>query len=360
VRVWSEAVSSLLERDERPLRKYLELRTELFPSEPTSRSATARALLALGEYEVVARDFKSERIEYCDALLALGKLDEIVERHGDMTGLRDATLVRLGEFAKVSGSERSQPFLLVAKGDYQRAAELSDFTVGLLGAGQYAALLRRSDVSPVERATALYRSGKLEEAIAERHPLVLLSEGDLDQARLCAVTLPMRVKVTAFAAIMAYFEADRGTFLFESRALNKLPMNLAWEDYWCDRFVLIPLAGFLLGDGKAMRASLSLLTGQYKRLWSLRAFYFASLVDGRVTQEEFLCQPAQGGLRSRFHLALAVRAELTQAHEDALTHYESFLDLPLEQTFFDSVLLNPTLDGFVRRRVRELRAQLRG
>lgn len=356
IQLWTELVERLIDRDDSPLVDYMQIRETHFKEEATTRSLVARALLALGQFSVVAQDYPEERIEYCDALLALGRFDEIIEKHADMTGLVDATLVRQGRLDQVSDNVRSRPAVLLAQGKLKEALGLSELPQYALANGRYSDVIRASRPGSIEQATALIRSEAVDEAQFQNHPLTWLTLGDSKSAEQAARTLQMKVRVLHYQSLEAFFEGRDWDFREKVWQARRLPMSRAWEDMWCERFILIPTCEELGGQRDALRTSLEQVYAHMKFYWAQRAYYVAAYLLGHVSEEEFLAQPACGSAAARLFLARAVQADVSGRATEAMRQYESFLSCPVREYFLDSVFLNPGPSYFAETRLSQLKA----
>ncbi len=354
VQRWSDFVSRLVDSDDRPLEAYVAFRSAHFSDEPSSRALTARSLRALGHPEAVVESFSSERLELCDALLALGRFDTIIAEHSDMTGLKDATLVRQGRLDLVSDSPRSRPSVFIARGQYAEAAAVAEHADAVLAAGAYERALAAHDCTPLERVTALVRLGRIDEALATRHPLVLMNEGRGQEALAAAKTLQQRARAFDYLALAAFNERNREGFFSYREQARQIPFSYVWNDFWCERFLLLPLAAELLGESGTLKSSLEEIEARLGNFWCRRAYYVARLLLGRIDEREFLAQPAQGGVKARLWLARAVAADWAGVAPSAIAAYRSFLALPVLESYVDSPYLNPSVERFARERLTAL------
>ncbi len=351
---WCDHLRQLLDSDHAPLERYLSLAERTFGHEPTSRGPAARALVELGQYRRAIERFPEERLERCNALLALGRFDEVTAEHGDISQLRDMTRVRQGLFDQVSNDERFEPFKLLAMGRTREALRLSDNPEVLVGAGAYERVLASPTAGPLERVTALVRLGRLDEALATRHPLALIAADAGDAALDAAKTLSTRVRALHYLALRAFRSGDLDGFHSYRARVLALPFSYVWDDVWCDRFVLLPLALELSGTAGALASSVLELKDHYRDYWGQRAHYFALAALGEISDAAFLAQPCTASAGARLLLARAIRADAAREARRAADAYSELLLLPVLERNIDSVWLNPTLEQFVRGRLSAL------
>jgi hypothetical protein len=350
---WCEYVSRLVESDDSPLERYLAAREQLFPRDKASGTLAARALNALGRYPEVIERFSYERLELCNALIALGRTDEILSQHADISWMRENTLMLLGRFDEIPAASPLYPFTLVARGRSDESARMSRMSQLALAAGDYERVLKAPETT-LERVTALVHLGRLEEAVASGHPVALLQAGEGERALAAATLLQQRVQVLHYLAIDAFVKRDRQRFdSYRARVLG-LPFSQTWDDFWCDRFVLLPVAAELFGEQGALERSLAEVEAHYAQCWSRRAGFFARFARGEIDEREFLEQPCSAGAGARLWLARAALTDVARKSEQARNAYTRLLDIPASERRIDWIWLAPSLEYFARARLRAL------
>lgn len=352
---WARLVGDALTRDQAMLDDYLDLRRDLFADDAQTRSLTARALLAMGEFDRVLEEFPDARIEKCHALCARGKFHRVV---GDLdvdAPLRDMALLQRGEFDEISDAAGSVMRRMILEGRAKEALALSKEAMPALAAGEYPLALMASDSELRERVTALIRAGRVGEALRTEHPLAYLAEGKADEAQKRAGSAEMRLRVLHYRALLAFFEGEQATFsrLVDEASLS--PFSFVWQDVWFERYFLLPLCGDLLGQTGLFTATMETVVMDFEPYWAKRGYFMAAYILGKIEDKDFLAQPAKGSAAGRLYLARALRAEAERSPLEAAQAYSVFNSLKPHHRFIGSVLLNPCVDAFTKRRAQTLR-----
>jgi hypothetical protein len=294
-------------------------------------------------------------MERCEALFARGKFDGVV---GDLdvdTPLRDFALLERGEFDDISDDPASVMRRLVLEGKAKDALELSKEAMPALAGGEYSLALQALDSKLRERVTALVRTGRVTEALRTDHPLPYLVEGKVDEAQKRAKSAEMRLRVLHFRALCAFFDKDEPTFsrLVDEASLS--PFSFIWQDAWFERYFLLPLCGELLGQAGVFTAAMETVAADFRPYWAGRGYFMAAHILGKIDDKKFLAQPAKGAAAGRLYLARALRAEMQGEAIEAAQAYSVFNSLKPHHRFLGSVLINPCVDAFTKRRAQDLR-----
>lgn len=353
---WTELILEALEHDDSELEGYLALRRDLFPMDPSTRGLAARARLAMGQFERVLEEFPSERLATTAARLALGQFEEVATDPEVDPSWRDIALIHQGKLDQVSSHQSSLAAQLVLEGRAKEALAFSTEVRVLLAAGENEQALLAKAPKLRERVSALVRAGRTNDALQTQHPLSFLSAGKTQQAEIYARCPEMKMRVAYYEAASAFLAGDEEKFRSAASKAESLPFSFAWEDIWFDRYFLVPLGRTrLLGESQAFRDSLDLVLKSYEHCFAGRAYFMAAHILGRISDKEFLSQPAKGSAAGRLYLARALRAEMSGDTEEAARAYTVFNSLKRHHRLIDSPLLNPSVVTFCEARADSLR-----
>lgn len=352
---WTKLVRGALGRDDASLEGYLKVRDDLFPLDLSTRSLTAQVLLAMGEFDRVIEDFPQERFEVAAACLAKGEFREVSEDDAIDEAVKDLAFLSRGEFELLSEDTASLAERWVLEGRLKEALTLSKEARLLLACGENELALTAREPHVRERVTALFRVGRGGEALQTQHPLAYLAAGKSHQAELSARSPEMRLRVHHYQAVEAFLADDREKFKTAVRKAESLPFSFVWDDMWFDRYFLVPLCREHLGETGIFADSVRLVEREFEHCFAQRAHFMAGHILGRVTDKEFLAQPAKGSAAGRLYLARAIKAELDGQAEEAARAYTVFGSLKRHHRLIDSPLLNPSAELFCQKRVESLR-----
>lgn len=352
---WTRLVREALERDDTNLEGYLRVREDLFPLDLSTRSLTAQVLLGMGEFARVLEDFAQESFESSAAHLATGQLEKVYEDPEVDPVVRDVALLNRGEFERLSGEAASQVERYILEGKTKEALALSKEARTFLAAGENDLALTARSPHLRERVTALVRVGRGGDALQTHHPLAYLAAGKSQQAEHSARSPEMRMRVYHYQAVEAFLARDREKFASATKKAAALPFSFAWEDMWFDRYFLLPLCREHLGEIGVFDETLRFVAREFEHRFAQRAYFMAGHILGRITDKEFLAQPAKGSAPGRLYLARAIKAELEAQTDEAARAYTVFSSLKRHHRLIDSPLLNPSVELFCQKRVESLR-----
>jgi serine/threonine protein kinase/tetratricopeptide (TPR) repeat protein len=352
---WIRLVQEALDRDETNLEGFLLLREDLFPLDLKTRSLTARILLAMGEFTRVLEDFSKERFEVVATHLATGHFEKVEADLEVDPAVRDLVFLGKGEFERLSTDPGTLAERWVLEGKIKEALTVSKAARILLSAGENELALTAREPQLRERVTALVRVGRGSEALQSHHPLAFLAASKSQQAEHSARSPEMRLRVHHYQAVEAFLAGDREKFSLCTKKAAALPFSFLWDDMWFDRYFLLPLCREHFGESGIFDESLRRVVRDFEQCFAQRAYYMAGHILGRISDKEFLAQPAKGSAPGRLYLARAIKAEFEGQTDEAARAYTVFSSLKRHHRFIDSPLLNPSLDLFCEKRVERLR-----
>ncbi len=303
------------------------------------------ALLALDRYEEMNKNFADYPLSPCTAQIERGEYDLALPASRQYDWMRKELLLSTGRFEEYASEFGTDPKLLVMTGRAQEAFELPN-------------PLPNFSVENGERAIALMQLGKREAALAyaEGHPKD--SWSDDDRARVLvylgrgaeavplARELQARHVATTGAALDAAIAGDLELAHRRAQDAARVPLSLSFPHGWFEHYVVLPAldSGKLTDVAPALAAVVK--SGRYEH--HQRPWYFARLVAGEASDEEYLKQPFLPDAKGTLLLGHALRHDLANETEAALADYRAYLALPMDQRGVDAVngLGDPLMERF--------------
>lgn len=274
---------------------------ELYPDQP---KALAHALQLTGRfYEVLAIGGVGAEPS-ANALLALGRLDELIDGPYPLMQRRHAAIARDGAqsaLARFPGDP--ELLLLLNRPDEAIAAAPGDVLIkarALANAGRFAEALA---IAP----TAWLRNMLL---VQLRRYEVALADFDDDGGRpgLCVLTM------------LYHGDESAARALLERVVRHPLPM-LGAEGQAFIRFLLPALLASRDGEAIDPGAALREMIDQHRWLDGQRPWHQASFIAGRIDETAFLAQPYHLGVATRLRFAQGLRHELARRWPEAMAVY---------------------------------------
>lgn len=336
----------------------LRLRDELFPGDAITGYEACRILLRLERYEDVLRLYPDEIRQRVQALMALGRLDEL-DRTSGLTPLdrMNMNLMR-GRFAAiVENSAPASYHHALALCKLGRAGEIDGSHAlhpALLHLDRAEELLRRRPLAPAIANECLVALGRLEEAAGAGVPdipgsghdwtaLAILGRAD-EAERAQGRPMPW---LRLIQAVEAGDAAAR-----RLRAAVQPPRSMGAA--WFPGMVIGPFCDLLDGRPESFDAAMRAIAEGWQQAHGQRAWLLARAVLGQADERAVLAMPAVTEGQAWWLVAAGLRAEREARPADARAAYAAFLALPAHLRLLDSNTLNAPVECFVRWRQRAL------
>jgi tetratricopeptide (TPR) repeat protein len=376
---WRDWVGARETRMPETVQPLVAIQERKFPDEADTNDIAWTALARLGRWDDALKDYPHDPGVEAMALMMLGRTDEMLAKYGDNPIHRCAALVERGDYDQALPQAPAydwlyRPLLLSTGRDDRYAAEFGRDVRYLLMRGQVAegVALPNSDGDLLPfRCAALLVLGRGDDALAATDALIPRYRNDcrvrllvwlgrtgeaLDQAqeweaRNCARTAHLIEVANAGDLVQLHLEA---------KALAAEPWAPQWSHGWFAHEIALPFLDQLGkpdapgGETGALMRSLQDMVANRRHEHHQQPWYFARLVLGQITPDEFNAQPYQPGITGTLLLGTALRHDLHGEVAPALADYQSWLDLPLWQRGVDGVegLGDPVMERFVRFRLK--------
>ena len=328
------------------LEALIALRDELFGDDAMTSGGAAGALERTGGWQKIVDSFPNERLEQAVALFALGRTSEVLQRFSDVPFLRDEALMRLGRIDELRPTDDLYCDALLLLDEVEEGLRrFPDDPDLLLAGGRPEDVLARSS-DKMYRAMALRRLGRLDEAMALGDVASLLYGDRVDEALERAKVLDQGYMAWAYRTLAAYVAGDRDKWQKSRERLDAMPFSWRWHGAWPSKFLVMPFIARLEGDSDAVQRACRDLASMPEVYFQVPS-YFARLVLGEITPEQFDAQPQRFGRDARKTIALGVRSELENRPDEALGHYRRYVAEPIERRRLDTDTDDPVVDRFV-------------
>jgi hypothetical protein len=336
-------------------------RRELFANDAITGYEAARVLLRLERYDDVLREFPSERRSCVNALMALGRLDDLDKLSYLVAMDRIGMNFSRGNFTAIaveSGASSYHGAFAICK--LGRGADLRDrFNThpAMLHLGEAAKLLATRPITGGIANEALIALGRIEEAAGAGLPDVpdsgrmwqaLAMLGRVEEAE-AALGEPM-----PWLHLIRALEAGDAAAAAAARARIQPPRNLGPGGSWFNGMVLGPFADLLAGKPEGFDASMRTMAKDWRQLFGQRPWRFARAVLGEVGESEVVGMPAVTEGRAYWQLASALRAEREGKLAEARKAYDGYAALPAHLRLLDGNTLSPPIECLVQWRRRAL------
>jgi hypothetical protein len=363
---WQRILRSVLadlRHNEQDVKQILGLRDLLFRDDGATAWDTGWAMIEIGQAAEVLRRFPGERECCANALLALGRTDELIAAPWSLKVHHAQAYIAQGEYAKAiatpeAGKElqaNAQCKLGLAEAALNESNE--DFPALLyLGRGQQ--LLEGRPKSSWNRINdTLLALGRYEEGAGAGLPNVDNTGKDWRAAvmlgRLDAAE-QLKGAVIPWARLLVAAEAGNSDAVARWRSQTMLPLSLATGRRWFSGVVIAPFTDHLAGDAAALPKALEQAIVTYPRVFGRQAWFFARYVLGHCDEAEMLTLPAVVERSAWLTLGDAVRAELAGRSDEALVAYRAFAALPVQQRLLCENTPDIEVEMFVAWRLRAL------
>ncbi len=337
---------------------------------PENREAAAEALLELGRLDEVAENYPDQRRQWLLAMLRAGRAAKVLEMFPENRSMCAQAMLSLGRFDEVVRDYPEQQ---------QQAAG------ALLQQRLFDNVLQDYPESQQECAWALLHADRAPGAVAANYPgqrqiaaTELLLQGNFadvihlypEQRELCGMALLLDAGPQE--ALRRYPEQHRvrllgraGRALKDFNSARAKSADLALAEFSAaiasgidpDAAPLLPLLRWLLKDRESSLAEaygITLQAGQ-RDADMQRQSYTMEFILGKISEAEFMAQPAKLGAISRLILAKAIKTEITLAQAEAGKLYREYLDRPPRRRG-----LTPLTDLFVRWRLGKIEEEAAG
>lgn len=360
---WTKLGSST---DTALIERLLTLQRTLFPGSEPARFAAATILVGLRRHQECLDRFPDQRLPCSDALLCLGRPQEVLDATWTSFDAKVHALTMLGDFTRILGYPGVMPEwrarVLCKIG---RAREAVDDPAmrypGLIHAGRAAELLRQPGLEPLAANEALIALGRLEEAAGPGIPEVPGSGGHAG-AMLLLGRIEQYERATGSACSSLRFmqavergDRDAAAAAHDGIAVSK---DLARYAGWFMPTVAVHVIDALSGDAAAVeriRQHLPLLDHTYGR----RGWHVARAVLGDTPPDGVLAMTTASEAAAWRAVAAGMRAELQGDADAAIAAYAAFAGLPTHQRLLAVNTLDGEVEWYVDWRLRTLRARRR-
>lgn len=315
---------------------------------PNCHWGQINALQMRGEWDVILRDFKVNNDAYTDALLKLGRYEEVIASQPDQQTFTVLALCRLGRHDEAIQRFSDDPFLEAIAhydlGDFKRCLKLRGptFDDSLMALGRYKQLLK------------LKRATELDKAIA--HLYLQQPKGLLDILSDESMTWDRDMIKTLYHGYRSVTFAQKGE---GQKALEEL-QQAPFEDisylqkkpqFLFTRFFLEPWMEYFIKQ-KFPRARLERISRQNRYHLYQVPYHQSEFLLGNINEQEYLAQPltySKAWQQGCLHNLKGLKADLDGRHREAQIHYKKALQQPWQHRDID-----PVRDLFISWRLSEI------
>ncbi len=367
---WSAWTTTTLGREPTPtetIETLLWLRDKMFANDHLSGEPAGLALLSLGHFTKVAEAFTAFERPRAQALLSLGRGNEVVQAdwvagysrlHASwQTGLID------GVAKDPYASAAMQALALCKLGQAEQAIGLNHGHPALLHLGRIDEMLAVRPLKPVIASEALIVAGRFAEAAGDgspahpgsgRHPLAMQLLGHYADAE---GILGRPVPGLRLMQALELGDATALGLAIESmgQALTPLDHRKVNSATWFSRCFLLPWAQHQGDkDRTAWMETMRNVAATFRWSAAQRPGLLAAVVIGDRPLGDIVSLPFTAESEALTALAEAIRAESTGDKAAALAGYRRFTSLPLHHRLLHESLPNPEIERFVAWRLRVL------
>jgi len=348
------------------LERLLALQRTLFPDSEPTRFVAATILVGLRRHQECLDRFPDQRLPCADALLCLGRPQEVLDATWTSFDAKVHALTMLGDFTRILGYPGVMPEwrarVLCKIG---RAREAVDDPAmrypGLIHAGRAAELLRQPGLDPLAANEALVALGRLEEAAGPGIPEIPGSGGHAGAMLLLGRIEQYEQANGSVCSSLRFMQAiERGDrdAAASARAGIVISKDLARYAGWFMPTVAVHVIDALSGDAAAVeriRQHLPLLDHTYGR----RGWHVARAVLGDTPPDGVLAMTTASEAAAWRAVAAGMRAELQGDADAAIAAYAAFTGLPAHQRLLAVNTLDSDVEWYVAWRLRTLQARRR-
>lgn len=338
---------------------WLVLRDTHLADEDTTQADAAALLLHMRRPREILSRFPGQRWICADALLQLGEYGRVLRDYGDLVAQRHIALVQLGDYvgalADCGPAPRNQASVWL---DFGRSQELLANRDAIIPQILRCALLdidRPAEVLPgatgAERARALLMLGRLDEAEAvgsRFHQAVLLmlaGRGAEAERRW-----PGDAMIVARARAVRALDRLQADGRIAATALDP-PVATIWDlgdPFATWQHLLVPFIREMQGESGAFDGACRRVQTELRRSFRQVVWHDAAYLAGTIDRPAFLAQPMRVRLERRLLMLDGIRAERAGRRGEALRCYGAWAGpCPLDN--------DPVITAFVRWRLAALR-----
>ncbi len=331
--LWQRVASA--PRDGVAAERLLALRDGLFAQDDASAFLAAELLLRQQRFAEVLRRHPRERRACAQAMLALGRSDEVLAADWTISDERNLALLNRGDFRRLADDPQqfswTRAIVLSKLGRGEEAVRLPESGPhpAWLHLGRAAELLDLPGLSQQARGDALLVLGRLDEAAAQGDERALILLGRLEQAE--AVNgYPL-----AFPRLIAALGSGNEDAARTWRARVLPNFDQRNRTSWFIGTVALPLIDQRWGRDGALRAGLEHARTELRLAYAGRAALVADAAlaaDGRAGWDASPLRTESEALQA---IAAAVRAELAGDAAAALAGWRAFRALPMHRRLLD-------------------------
>jgi predicted Ser/Thr protein kinase len=357
---WTKFTSRLAFGDMRArtglVERYLAVHDELFPKAQIADRAACDALLTIGRHQQVLDQFPDQPQMVTRALVYLGRPQEVLERFPDEPTFCREALEAMGRVHEVRllYPENPRAGLSIEAGDSEEILRLEPGNPSvLIFQGRLQEALDAPGLTEAQRALILLHLGRaqdIDDPAQKMSARYLLATGRFDEAlREYGTSFTHAGWVRHAAGLEAYIAGDRER-AFE---LFSIPPE---DEFHQSRFALLhyvmaPFLREIAGDPGALARASRSVTDRWRWIYGQTAWYYARYLLGEIDDAAFLAQPLHALIGDDLAICRAVRAEVGGDADAALASYRSFLDIPSWRRSIES---EPVIERFVRWRLQVL------
>ncbi|MDA3963246.1 MAG: hypothetical protein PF961_20875, partial [Planctomycetota bacterium] len=346
VRTWIGQVNALKHDQSDLFNRYLQLHDELFSGEVLTNEPVALALRRAGRFAEIVDRFTTDPWVLKEGLWAQGRFKALQDQCPDPQSQARA-LLQMGEFERLfeeyphvvwaireavamSGALDRLPAPGIESKTYRNLqifsadSQLDATNTGtLLLAGQFDEAIARWSTASEEPADDADSGGNPFDVM----PALLALNRDAELLALETRSPPRRRLLAWHQVLLAAMANQNDLVTTRVADIDQTPYDFAWEDSWFPEFMFRAWLPMLNNDRAQAQADIDAVSKATAESFSLRAWFLCEFIQGRVTSEEFLKQPAAYQAEAMLHLAQGMRAELKGA-DTATKHYAAYLALP--------------------------------
>jgi len=356
---WGEYMSGLMhDRNNPMIIKYLALHDQVFHDEDEEDRCAALAMSGQNLYPELIKRYPDQRPSVADAMLHLGREEEVLRDYGDQVYPHDVAAIRLGDFGKVSAV--STPTICAMSRYFQgRFAEvhalypderiITDMTYA--AEGRVADALALPNLDLFNRNLMLANAGRLDELSPGYAYLRSLALHHYDTClHHDAPPYWVRTMIANAQGLAAWRSGDHATAraCFLSAQQNLVPGYAAiWDPDTSGVMFRCLAAPFVMASdatGPPFTLAMQGIEKDLGRFYEQMIRYQARYLLGEITEQEFLDQPCKLFLNANLLLVKGMRADQAGDQVLARTCYTAWRALPAWQR---GRVPDPAWDDFI-------------
>lgn len=358
--LWAEAVKRAAVLDGAliaDVESLLAVREHCFPDRGAGGAATA--LFALGDYEGVVRRFPEQVSIAAEALLRLGRPEEVLARYADRRFQVGVTYAAMGRIDDLRAMQPPMLWLI----DYvekEHQEPLTDFdreaAIQVLEEAHGSLQQRISDACRLDRIADAMRL--CEEPSIKASSEVIAAYLLANRPEALVARFP---DWTLAQALADYHQAISGFMAGEPiRAITVEEPRTGWfgdRQLWFARLLITPFLAELTGETGAMDAALARIVEQHRWHFNQAPWHCAEYLAGRIDEEAFLAQPYRRNAPPLLLICQGLRADRAGEVAAAWAAYAEFLALPAHLRCLHGTTRDPVVELFVQWRLQALSSE---